>query len=30
MGSVLNGANLRVVWDKITLDFPQYGMVSAH
>ena len=27
---VLNGANLRVIWDKITLDLAQHGMVSAH
>jgi hypothetical protein len=28
--SDLNGANLRVVWGKITLDFPRVGLIFAH
>jgi hypothetical protein len=30
LGSVPNGANLRVIWDKIALDFPQVGRDPAH
>ena len=28
--SVLNGANLRVIWDKIMLGFSRVGVIFAH